>query len=78
MRLCHELKGMIAYAEQDFSTALQDWQLSNLQNPYNLYRIGMAYSGLKDTARAEEYYTQAKNFNALNNINYAFVRNRIK
>jgi len=75
MRLCHELMGMIAHAKKDYGTAVQELQQANLQNPYILYRIALAYQADKNQEKAEDYFTRAKDFNALNNLNYAFVRN---
>jgi tetratricopeptide (TPR) repeat protein len=75
MLLCHELKGMIAYASHNYSQALEEFQQANLQNPYNLYRLGRVYDNMLEKEKATEFYNQAKNFNALNNLNYAFLRN---
>jgi tetratricopeptide (TPR) repeat protein len=78
MRLCHELKGMKAYAARDYNLAIDELQQANQQNPYILYRIALVYDGQKDEVKAKDYYSKAKNFNALNNLNYAFVRNLLK
>ena len=77
MKLSHELMGMIALAEQDYDDAVEEFQESNLQNPYNLYRLSVAYGGLGDKPKAKDYHDRALDYNALNNMNYAFVRNRI-
>ena len=78
MRLSHELYGMIALSKKDYDGAIEELQQSNLQDPYNLYRLALAYEGKKDKANAKEYYKRAKEYNALNNLNYAFVRNMFK
>jgi tetratricopeptide (TPR) repeat protein len=75
IRLSHEIHGLIALAEKNYDQALQELQQSNLQNPYNLYRIALAYQGKDDQVQAKDYFQRAKEFNGLNNLNYAFVRN---
>ena len=66
---------MIALDEKDFNTARIELKEASQQNPYNLYRIALAYQGQGDTKNAEAYFKRAANFNGLNNINQAFVRN---
>jgi len=50
-----------------------------MQNPFQmrLYHEpkGMIAYSEQDNEKAKEYYGQAKNFNALNDLNYAFMRN---
>jgi len=45
-----------------------------MQNPYNLYRIALAYHKLEQHDMAKEYCEQAANHNTLNSMQYAFVR----
>jgi len=78
IRLSHELKGMIALAEKDYDSALSELQQANQQNPYNLYRIALAYQGKGDVAKAREWCERAAHFNALNSLNYAFMRNKVR
>jgi tetratricopeptide (TPR) repeat protein len=75
IRLSHETWAMIALAEKNYDKALEGFQKSNLQNPYNLYHIALVYQGKGDQEQAKGYFQRAKEFNGLNNINYAFVRN---
>lgn len=75
IRVSHQLNGMIALAEKDYNTARIELKESSLQNPYNLYRIALAYQGQGDEKNAKAYFNKALNFNALNNINQSFVRN---
>lgn len=77
-KLSHELMGMLELAEQDYEDAVEEFLQSNLQNPYNLYRLSVAYDGNKETEKAKEYYDRAVNFNGLNNLNYAFIRARLR
>lgn len=78
IRLSHELAGMIALEEKDYDKALTELDQANQQNPYNLYRIAQAYEGKGDKEKAKEFYKKASVFNALNSLNYAFVRSRAK
>lgn len=70
----HELSGMIALEAKDYETALSELQQSNLQNPYDLYRICEAYQGKGDTGKAKESCTKAAAFNSLPQLNLAFIR----
>lgn len=74
VRLAHELAGMIALAEEDYEKAIEELYQANLQNPYNLYRISLAYEGKGEKDKAREYCEKAAEFNALNSLNYAYIR----
>jgi len=76
IRLSHELAGMIALEKKEYDKALQELQQGNQQNPYNLYRIALAYKDKGDHENAKEFCMKASKFNALNSLNYAFIRNR--
>ena len=76
IKQAHELSGMIALAEKNYDEAIAQLQQSNLQNPYNLFRLGEAYQGKGDAAKAKEFYGKAARFNSLPLLNYAFVRTR--
>jgi tetratricopeptide (TPR) repeat protein len=75
IRLSHQLAGMIALEEKDYDKATEELQ-ADQQNPYNLYRIALAYSGKDDKEKCREFCMRAARFNALNNLNYAFIRNK--
>jgi tetratricopeptide (TPR) repeat protein len=77
-KFAHELDGTIALAEKDYDKALAELPQANLQNPYNLYRLGQAYQGKGDQEKAKEFYTKAANFNGLPNQNYAYIRVKAK
>jgi tetratricopeptide (TPR) repeat protein len=72
----HELLGMIALEAKDFDAALAELQQSNLQNPYDLYRICQAYQGKGDMGKSKEYCTKAATFNSLPQLNLAFIRRK--
>ena len=76
IKLSHELTGMIALAEKQYDTAISELQQANLQNPYNWYRMALAFQGKNNVAKAKECCSKSANYNALNNINYAFCRHR--
>jgi tetratricopeptide (TPR) repeat protein len=76
IRLSHELAGMIALEEKEYDKALEELQQANQQNPYNSYRMALAYKGIGDKEKAKELCMKAAKFNALNSLNYAFIRNK--
>ncbi len=72
----HQLLGMIALEEKDWDKALTELQQSNLQNPYDLYRLCQAYQGKGDATQAKDNCKKAAEFNSLPAINYAFIRRK--
>lgn len=78
IRLAHEVAGMIALAEENYDIALGEFRKANQQNPYNLYRMALAYKGIGDNENAKNFCQKAANYNALNNINYAFCRTKAR
>ncbi|MBC8185273.1 tetratricopeptide repeat protein [candidate division KSB1 bacterium] len=76
IRLAHQLAGMIALEEQEYDQAIEEFQQANQQNPYNLFRMALAYKGNGDTEKAQEFFARAANFNALNNPNQAYIRTK--
>jgi tetratricopeptide (TPR) repeat protein len=75
-RQAHGLNGLIALEEKDYDKALAELQQANLQNPYDLYRICLAYQGKGDAAKTKEACTKAANFNPLPALNQAIVRTK--
>jgi tetratricopeptide (TPR) repeat protein len=74
IRLGHEVAGSIALAKKDYGGALGHLAEANQQDPYNLYRMGLAYEGKGDQAKAKEMFRLAAEFNQLPTLNSAFVR----
>jgi predicted negative regulator of RcsB-dependent stress response len=74
VRLAHELAGRIALAEGDYDKAVAELAQANQQDPYNLYRLALAYQGKGDAAKARDLGAKAAGFNSLPLLNYAFVR----
>jgi len=78
VKLAHELAGRVALAQNDYEQAIAELQQANQQNPRNLYRLGQAYQGKRDAAKAKEYFTQAAEWNSLPQLNYAFIRVKVQ
>ncbi len=76
IRLSHELTGMLALEQKNYAKALEEFQQGNQQNPYNLYRIALAFQGQKNDQKAEKYFKKAAEFHSLLNMNYAFARTK--
>ncbi len=74
IRLGHEVAGMIALEEKNYDAALTHLAQANQQDPYNLYRQGLAYQAKGDGAKAKEMFKRAVEFNQLPTLNSAFVR----
>ena len=78
IRLSHQLKGMIALEEKNYDKAIEEFLKANQRNPYNLYRICLAYKGKGDKEKFKLFCTKVIEFNALNSLNYSFIRNKAK
>ncbi len=76
--LYHQLLGMIALQEKQYDAALGELRRANLQDPYNLYRMALAYQAKGDRTQAQKYCEKAADFNTQNNLSYAFVRNKAR
>jgi tetratricopeptide (TPR) repeat protein len=76
VKQAHELAGVIALAEKNYDNAIAELQQANQQNPRNLYRLYEAYQAKGDSAKAQEYRSQAASFNPLPQLPYAFIRAR--
>jgi tetratricopeptide (TPR) repeat protein len=76
IKLSRELNGQIALAEKQYDKAIEQLQQSSLQNPYNWYRMALAYKGKGDKGKAKELFKKAAKWNLLNSLNYAFCRHK--
>jgi len=76
IRLAHELDAIIALEEKDYDTAIRELKMANKQNPYNCYRMVLALEGKGEMEKAKKMCSKACNFNSLNSLNYAFIRNK--
>ncbi len=78
IRNSHEIFGRISLEMKEYEKAIKELKQSNLQNPYNLYRLAVAYQKLGDIENAESFFKETVNFNSFLNLNYAFCRNKAK
>jgi len=76
VKLSHQVAGMIALEEKEYDKALEELQQASLQNPYNWFRMALAFQGKGDMNKAKELCEKAAKWNALNSLNYAFMRHR--
>jgi tetratricopeptide (TPR) repeat protein len=51
-KLAHELAGQVALAQKQYDKAVAELDQANLQDPYNLYRLSLAYAGAGNAAKA--------------------------
>jgi tetratricopeptide (TPR) repeat protein len=77
MKLTHQLNGMIALEAKEWDTAIKELQQAPFDfNPDNYYRLGLAFEGKGDKAKAKENYLKAAHFNGLDGLNVSFYHNR--
>ena len=74
--LAHYLNGLIALQEKDYKKAINEFEKSNQQNPQTFYYMALAFSKDGNTSEAKKYAKKCANFNALINVNQAFVRSK--
>ena len=72
-KLAHELAGQVALAAKNYDEAITEPSQANHVDPYNVYRLSLAYAGKGDAAKGKELAKQAYNDNSLSNLNHAFV-----
>ncbi len=78
IRLAHQLNGMINLVQKKADDCLSELSQANQQDPYNFYRMALAYQMKGDKDKAKEYCEKVMNFNPLPTINSAFARNKAK
>lgn len=76
--LAHYLNGLIALEENNYQMAISEFEKANMQNPQTYYYLAVAYAEAGDMTQAEINADKCVNFNALINLNQAFVRNKAK
>jgi tetratricopeptide (TPR) repeat protein len=74
--LAHYFNGLIAIKEEKYSKAISELEKASMQNPQTYYYMAVAYSKDGNPAEAKKYADKCANFNALINLNQAFVRNK--
>jgi tetratricopeptide (TPR) repeat protein len=78
IKLSRELNGQIALEEKNYDKAIEELQQASQQNPYNFYRMGLAYQGKGDKGTAKKLLKEAAEWNAVNSLNYSFMRHKAK
>ena len=78
MQLSFQLKGIIALHEKDYEEAIIQLEQANQLNPYNLYRIGLAYEGMGEKDRAVMMMQRAEELNVLNSMDQALVLSKTR
>jgi len=76
MRQAHELAGIVALQQKKPDVAIGELEQASNQNPYNLYRLCLAYQAKGDTAKAGQWCGKAAKFNSLPQLNSAFIRGK--
>jgi len=74
----HALAGGIALKEKNFEQAITHLEQADQQDPYVLYKLGLAYEGKGDAERAGEMFKQAAESYTLPTLNYVFIRAKAK
>jgi len=74
----HMLMAMIALEEKKYGRAIEELTHADQRSAYTFFRMMLAYQGLDDQEKAEEMCRRVVDFNQLNNLSYAFVRNRAR
>jgi tetratricopeptide (TPR) repeat protein len=74
----HEIYGIIALEMEEYKKSITELNQSNLQNPYNLFRIALAYEKMGDVENAKLFLKKTVNFNSFLNFNYSFCRHMAK
>ena len=76
LRFAHQLYGVIALEEQNYELAIEHLRKADQSNPYNLYRIGLAYENLDDSERAQSFFNKAAHANLVSSRNYSYIRKK--
>ena len=74
VRQAHELAGIIALHDKKPDAAIAELEQASNQNPYNLYRLCLAYQAKGDSVKAGQSCGKAARFNPLPLLNSAFIR----
>jgi tetratricopeptide (TPR) repeat protein len=77
-KLAHELAGQVALAGKNYDLAIAELSQASAIDPYNVYRLSLAYAGKGEAAKAKELATRAEHDNTLVSLNHAFVRRLLR
>jgi len=73
IRQAHSVLGIIALEGKKYDIAIKELLQANQQNPYDLFRLARAYQGAGEKDLAKSFCKKAAHFNAINNMNQAFI-----
>ncbi len=76
VRLGNQLYAMLAYQEGKYQSAIDYFRRSNQNNPFNIYRMALAYEKIGDNEKAQSYFQKAANANLVSNRNYSYIRKK--
>ncbi len=72
----HLLKGIIAYSNKDFKNALTELKETDIEEPMNLFWLGMTQVAVNDNQSAIKNFTKLIHYNGLATVHYVLLRNR--
>ncbi len=78
LQLVSQLNGILGLSRGSYEEAIEHLKQANQLNPYNLYRIGIAYEGLGETAESANYLLRAEELNVLNSLDQALVLSKTR
>jgi len=70
------LSGLIAFTEKNYSEAVDEFEKSNLDDPYNNFQLGMAYLKNGEESKAEAKFKNVIEYNELVTVGYVILRNK--
>ena len=76
VRALHTLKGLIAFYQNSYDAAIEEFKQSDQQNAYNLFWLAASYEAANDKENAKVFYKMAANMNTIFDIAYATVRTK--
>jgi tetratricopeptide (TPR) repeat protein len=74
----HGLAGLIALERKQYDKAIAELNQADLWDPRVLFRIATAYQKQGNLEEAKKWLVKVVDFNSLNDLGYAFIRNKAK
>ncbi len=76
MMYYHTLSGLIARAEKDYDRAISEFKQTNLDDPFNRYRLAQVYIAKGEKDKAIEELEFVVRYNSLAGLTYTMIRGR--
>lgn len=76
MMYYHTLSGLIARAEKDYNRAISEFKQTNLDDPFNRYRLAQVYMEKGEKDKAIEELEFVVRYNSLAGLTYTMIRGR--